>query len=182
MKTKPKREKKEPKYKKYLVITVGLFLISIMVLSVLQISGDEQKIDYNGYKFSKVDDGWLTYKNNNPVLVINNPFDLEDVSIDDVYFGSINKIYISYKDYIPANFNLIPFPVRPILATYDEKVSTAENIPLKDCVDADDNTLVIILQNGVQVSRFDQNCLIIQGDKDEMIQVVDKIILNLYGI
>jgi len=41
---------------------------------------------------------------------------------------------------------------------------------------------VIIIQEGVPVSRFDQNCLIIQGDEKDLIKVVDKIILNLYGI
>jgi len=183
MKVKPKRRRKESKVKKYGVIGIGLFLISIMVLSVLQGGNDsEEKVEYHGYKFVKVDDGWITYKNNNQIFIITNPESLEDIKIDDVYFGNVKKIYVSYKDYIPINFKFIPFPIKPILATYDEEVSVRENIPIKDCGNADKDTVVIIIQEGVPVSRFDQNCLIIQGDEKDLIKVVDKIILNLYGI
>lgn len=181
MKRKEKRAKKEPKFKKYATIGIGLFLISIMILSVLQ-GSDEEKVEYNGYKFSKVDEGWVTYKNDNQIFIINNPEDLKEIQIDDVYFGTVKKIYVSYKDYVPLNLNLIPFPVQPIAASYDEEVSMSENIPLKDCGDADQDTMVIIIQEGVPISRLDQNCLIMQGDKTELIKIVDKIILNLYGI
>ncbi len=48
MKVKPKRRRKESKVKKYGVIGIGLFLISIMVLSVLQGGNDsEEKVIQN---------------------------------------------------------------------------------------------------------------------------------------
>jgi len=182
MKTKPKRKKKKSNFGKYGTVALGLFLISIMVLSVINPGEKEGEIEYNGYKFVEVQGGWQTYKNNNLVFIVNDPSELEDIPVDDIYFGAVEKIYLSYKDYIPGNFQLIPLPVRPILSTYDEDFSIEQNIPVKTCSDASMGIIVIMIQEGDPAAKFDQNCLLLYGDEQELVKVVDKIVLNMHGI
>ncbi len=182
MKTRSSRERKKSNAGKYMTIIIGLFLILIMIASVLNSSDTGDSIKYKDYKFAITEKGYLTYKNNQPILLVNDPRSLEKIEVDDVYFGSVEKIYLSHKGFVPNNFVNLPLPKVPVESTYDEDYSIERDIPLKTCDDANNKVLVIMIKEGVEVSTFDGKCLIIQGSRSKIDRVVDKIILNLHGI
>ena len=71
------------KNKKILTYIIGLFIVSIMILSVLNIGKNDtdntESYTYNGFKFIKVSNGWLTYVDNKQLILAYGPRELEDI-------------------------------------------------------------------------------------------------------
>ena len=190
--------KKENQKKKLFPILIGLFIISIMVLSVLEYGSnkdDENEIKYNNYKFTMENNRWTTYVNNNKISFAYPPRDLEntnaDVNYNDLLYAT--KIYLSYNPEqispIPVqefmlNKNILGIQSQLVLACpIDNELCKSESLPIKACNDADESTGVILMEISNKSSiDFSNNCLQFHGSQDDIIKTIDKLVLKRLGI
>jgi len=196
MKVKPPREKGSSffKSKKFLTYLIGIFIIMIMVLSAMDLwQGSGESSVYHNVKFSKEDAGWSAYINSNKVLLSYNPQELDSFTdIDFSAFNSLQKIYLStdnplvmYKsmDYFRKRLPLAP---SKFIACIPESANVTEcgDLPLKDCDDADNNVGVVIFKRSENFtsSFISSSCLVIGGDSDSIMRVVDKSMLRMLGV
>ncbi len=195
------RDKKFQWYKdkKILTLTLGVFIIGTMILSIFGYSrgsgaslGNVNYYDYNGYKFIETEQGWLTYINNNPVVFYFGPRDLENFQASvDLRTNNLNyleKIYLSFN----PNENLqlaiqeftkfIKFNSNFVIAC-SEDVTGCENLPIKTCKDSNDKIGVIQfeLAEKTEISTKD-TCINIKGTQTSIIMLIDKIALTNLGI
>ncbi len=180
------------KKKKFYVIFMGLFIISIMVFSTIYygLSDDTQsEVEYQGLKFIESSSGWMTYVNNNEKLVIlSNPEDLDSVEFNEVDFDSMksnSKIYVSFNPYDNSNNALYDLDRSGLLSmqiyvTCYEDNDKCSELPIKTCDDAVQGTGVVVikLSNETKVS-LNNNCLTIEGK--DLLKIVDKFIVDQYG-
>lgn len=160
-----------------------------MVTSILGFmsSSDSEKIKYNGYKFSEVNNGWLAHIGDDKIILLTNPNELNDynIEVDINDLNSAQKIYLSInpKDNLflgSLQNNIFPFlSPKLVTACYEDNEDCA-NLPLKDCEDVNDNIKIILIKKS-ENSKFyyKNNCLVIQGTKEEVIKMIDKLTLEL---
>lgn len=181
------------KGKKITKIILPFFIIFIMVMSGIgYMAGrnSEEVIKYNGFKFSKVDNGWLTYSNDLPVILINKPSELEGI---DAGFVSLNELNSAEKIYLSSNpkdnlgrylqglqFNVLKrLKPRIVQACYTDN-EECKDFVLKDCNDASSSVKVILIKKGKNLIEYKDNCLIIQGEDEELVKYIDKFIMNMF--
>ncbi|HLC22742.1 MAG TPA: hypothetical protein VJJ79_03135 [Candidatus Nanoarchaeia archaeon] len=184
-------EKKEVWYKqkKFLTIALGIFLISIMVLSAVNLNTDaEEEVTYGGHTFVQTSFGWQTYLDSGQQLFLTtNPEDLASVfvpAVDFSRFSTLQKVYVGvnmYDDVQPAVYDLqrdISLPAQTDIACYEDNDLCA-NYPLKTCEDASFTVGVIQLQQANEtLVQQKGNCLLIQGK--DLLMLTDKLILDYY--
>ncbi len=195
MKPVTEEEKKESFFnkKKIFVIGIGIFIISIMVLSVLDINNSQEteKVTYKGINFVKTYNGWLGYKDDNPIYLVYNPLETANITMN---INNIDLFSLTAKNYISSlpedglneaisNFiNRARLQRTPINSCYKDTKSCAD-LPIKTCEDADTSTGVIIFKysNETKVT-LTGTCLIFEGDNSDLIKHIDRLMLNINGI
>ena len=185
--------KKQSKFKK---LIIPLFIVFIMVFSIFGYmanrSDNSEKIEYNDYNFIKSDLGWITYKDDNPILIQNNPSDLEEISDTQITIQDLNsaqKIYLTFNPEEDLYYALNSFTnqITPLIGNFiqacTKDVPKCSNLPLKTCSDATDLINVIQIQeNSITNLEYTNNCLIIQGKGENLTKAIDKLTLVLNGI
>ena len=190
MKKRRSPKKKKSIFAKHKIGTAltGLFIISIMALSALNMWNAEEsgKVEYKGIEFARTDAGFIAYKGTQRIFIKNNPSELENMSIPTASPGNLvgsSKIYLSY-DHLAGTRSA----VRTFLQNYHydsllveacpEDNELCRDLPLRDCSDAGDGVGVILFQqsNVSKVFYQNENCLIIQGK--ELDKVVEKMVLE----
>lgn len=175
-------------------ILLPLLICFIMVTSILgyMSSTNSEKIKYKGYTFNKIDNGWLTYIGNKKIILINNPNKLEDYEIK--YKNTkinLNELNSAQKIYLSINpedglflgnlqNNIFPFLIPRLVISCYEDNEDCTNLPLKDCKDANKEIKVFLIKKE-QDSKFyyKDNCLVIQGNQQEITKMIDKLTLEL---
>lgn len=169
-------------------ILLPLLICFIIITSILgyMSSSDSEKIKYKEYKFNKVNNGWLTYINDNKILLVNNPNELEDynikVSLNEL--NSAQKIYLSIspkdKLFLSNLQNIIPYLTQRVITSCYEDNEYCVELPLKNCNDSSIEIKVILIKKS-ENSKFyyEDNCLVIQGNQEEITKMIDKLTLEL---
>ena len=198
MELRPLHQKESTTAKKIVPLLVGFFIIAVMVLSVLEFGnqGNEETIKYNGHKFTKINDRWVTYVNNNKIALLYNPKDVEDAKADADY-GSLlmsAKTYFSFDQSQPALFlpanelmlnkNILGITSQLILACpSDNEACEAKNLPIKTCDDASVSTGIILFETANETSMsFKNNCLKFQGTQEGINKLLTRLVLKRLGI
>lgn len=160
-----------------------------MVTSILSLNSDsEEKIKVNGYKFTKVNTGYMTYKDDKQIIVTNNPLELQSLEINKDILNLNNnlKIYLSVDSLLSARLKtaisgLFTSPIT-MAANTNEK-SIEYNLPLKTCKDSTSTEGVITLvSTETNQLSFNDNCLELKGNDDYFIKVLEKLKLTSEGI
>ena len=170
-------------------LLLPLFICFIMITSILgyMSSSDLEKIKYKGYKFNKVDNGWLTYIDNKKIILSSKPSGeiSNNLKISLNELNSAQKIYLSInpKDNLFLGYlqnNILPFLVPIIVVSCYEDNEDCVNLPLKDCKDANKDIKIILIKKDKN-SKFyyKDNCLVIQGNQEEINKFIDKLTLEL---
>ncbi len=170
-------------------ILLPILICFIMVTSILgyMSSSSSEKVKYKGYKFNKINSGWLTYINDKKIILINSPNELEnyDIELDLDELNSAQKIYLSINpndNLFLGNLqnNIVPFLIPKIVVACYEDNEKCVNFPLKDCKDASDYIKIILIKKS-ENSKFyyKDNCLVIQGSQEEITKMIDKLTLEL---
>ena len=175
-------------------LILPLFLAGIMIFSVIGFAltysqDDSSKVEYNGHKFQQIDQGWVTYVEDQPILISQNPQYLSSVDLPEVslaLLNSANKIYFTFNPTENLQNSLAYFDinVRPRIKSFVisciEDSEPCANLPLKTCEDAElyEKIIQVNLANESSIA-YKNNCLHIQGSKEEMPTIMDALILKL---
>jgi len=185
--SKEETERKEKRSRRI----IGIFLLSIMMLSVFGIVGDsigqksntQAKLNYNGINFFNQQTRWIFSKNNFNFSIINSPEDLKNITIGIInplgnYFGKPLYIYsddkaVEYELY--SNMQSVAFRIQPACLN---ATKCAGDYPIKTC---ENNFIIIEKSNETGVTQ-DQNCLFIRGQEKELQLLTDAFLLKMLEI
>jgi len=171
-----------------------LFLAGIMIFSVIGFSlgssqSDTTKEKYNGHMFRQSNQGWITYINDQPIIISQNPNLLNPISLPGLSLDQLNSANKRYFTINPAdnlqlslayfNQNFGPRLKSTVIACIEDS-EPCKDLPLKTCEDATLTEKVIQINLANESSMtYQNNCLHIQGQKQEIINFVDSLILQL---
>lgn len=191
-------EEKSKKDKKKLFIPI--FIASVMILSVFGVivgnlgtsedTNSNNLIEYKGFKFIKTDLGWQTNVNNFQISILNSPNEINDIILNmpKESLKEISKVYISRnpKEYINNLDLFLQSNLRQLVNTQiacNVDIEECKNLPLKSCNDIDNNTFIIMIKiSDKNEFNFNNNCLNIRGNTVYLSKVIDKLILNIFGL
>lgn len=174
--------------KKILVSFVGIFIIGLMILSTLNIMDTQDKtnkIKYKNHIFTKQNDQWVTYIDNNAIAFKYNPLELENITIPNYNFY-VSKLYLAYDPKDISNEQFIIqragsilqyFKIKPVLSCISEK--DCPDIPIVNCKD---NDVLYLKYSDEQKIYIDDKCLVIQGTPEQQLMYLDKVFYSLLGI
>jgi len=172
-------------------IFLSVFITFIMVSSILgyMIGNGDSSVKYQGYKFTQIDNGWVANINKEQIMISENPRNFEEIDMQDLefsYLNSMGKIYLALnpEDNLDQGLQLFSLNILsklkvPIVRACIDDSEECSELPLKSCADANSNTFVLIIKRGVKLSSYDNNCLTIQGNSEEVLKYLDKLTLNL---
>ncbi len=204
--SKSERKKKEQSEKRgvWFLVILGVSVVLFFLVLILFPIGDREKISYtyNGFEFTEFDGTWYTkgYRDGNEFLISlrNGPKDLEDIPVS----GKVSEFWLAgdfyYITFDPRDENHDKFvtmsmtEIAPNLVVhFNKEISPACTVEHPSCVEGDAPVLtcedtdvpVIYLKRepGPKVEIKD-NCAIIQGEGDEMVQAANRFLYGLYGI
>jgi len=190
----------EAKKQKRKQMIVGIVLIFVMFGSVFGVivgsfgqDKDNSNIEYNNIKFVGQNNFWFASKGGLNFVFKNNPEQVEKIDVELNYFNTYESkpLYIYSENFeaeleVSRNFfyqNQIVQRVQS--ACLDEEAdifnltSACEtNSPIKNCAD---NFIIIRESNETKIMQ-NENCVFIQGKKENLIKITDEFLFNVFGI
>jgi hypothetical protein len=183
------RGEEERKAKKKQII-IGVSLAFIMTLSVLgfalqggrgnQDENSSDKVIHNGFEFTYINGLWVIDNfafRYNPEQVPDIGFGLKDATL---YQGFPAYIYSeSSEAETEAGINLRLLAERVQRACINEEgIECSEDLPIKTCED----NLIIIRENNISSIRQENNCVYIEGQEEELVELVDQFLFKILRI
>lgn len=183
------KERREKKQKKNQLI-VGTILIILMLFSTIAYSfmgGDSssnsEKIKYNGYEFIKQNELWYLQINENIFAFKHNPKEVEKIP------GYVNQLgeyynkplYISSENAeatMEIQKNIKNYVLRMSYACLEGEKCSDESLPIKTCED----NIIIIKESETSLIKQQENCVFIQGKKQDLIKITDEFLFKILGI
>ena len=186
------KEEERKKAKKNQLI-IGVALVGLMVLSTFGIIvnsfGEEEnteEINYNGYVFEESSGIYSISLGDSDFYFRSNPLELKNIDYSSNYSKLIidylsQSIYIDSTDqtiYAELYQNLFPFAQKIQPACINESTCPSANYPIKDCQE----NIIIIRESENNNSYQEENCIFIEGKKENLIKLTDKFIFKLIGL
>lgn len=168
---------------------IGIVLIIVMFGSVFGIiigsfgkKDSSNGVEYNGFKFVESNGFWLTNVGGATFVFKYNPHEVNDISF---ISGGINKyegrpLYVysesdEAKLEIYRSFDQVAQRMQEACV---EGVECGGDLPIKGC---EDN--FIIIQEASEIGiRADENCVFIDGPKENLTMVTDEFLFKTLGI
>lgn len=173
-------------------LILGGILIFIMLFSVLGYSflgggkqESSQKIIYNGFEFEEQNGFWNTYLDKFIFTFKYNPKQI------DVINAKLNHLeeYLGKPLYISLENNEAQMEIYRNLF-YQNKIvqrmqsaclmgeKCDEEMPIKNC----EENFIIIKEGEVGQLKQEENCVFIEGRREDLIKIVDEFLFNLIGV
>ncbi len=187
----------EARKKKRNQIILGVFLALIMVLSTVgfalqgglgnsgtsdQVSGTGNEIEYNGYKFVSQNGLWV---------LGNFVFRHTPQQVPDIIPGSEIKPAANYQGkpaYVYSEDEEAEIEIAVNLGQLAQRVQKAcpegvvcnggEDLPVKTCND----NFIIVRESNVGSIRQENNCVFIEGQKEQLTELADQFLFKILGI
>jgi hypothetical protein len=182
-------KKAENKKRKRNQFIVGGILVFIMLFSVVGYGfspkeESNKEIKYNGIKFIQQNDFWFTQIENlnfgfkyspeetESILLETNLKSIENYNLKPLYFSSDN---LESTQEIYRNLNQI---VQRMLEACLNEEECDGDFPIKTC---EDNFIIIRENNNSKITQ-DNNCVFIQGPKEELVKITDEFLFKIMNI
>jgi hypothetical protein len=169
-------------------IIIGIALVFLMVLSVLGFAlrgntgsqEDEDKIIYNEFEFTYINGFWrigdFAFRYN-PEQVPEIGFGLRDATFYQGFPAYVYSENDGAEAEIKMNLELIAQRVQKACID-EERIECSEKLPVKTC---EDNFIIIRESNNSRITQ-DNNCVYIEGPKEELLGLVDQFLFKILGI
>jgi len=183
--------KKQQKSKeRFNQILVGIVLIFLMMLSIMGYSligresttKKQEKIVYNGFKFSKVNNFWVLEEGEMQFIFKYNPEQVEKIDSEvnylDFYYNQ--PLYISSENAEATSEiynNLGDLVLRMQNACLTEE-GCEEDLPIKGC----DSNFIIIRESNITTINQNESCVFIEGNKEDLVSLTDEFLFKVFGI
>lgn len=177
------------------------FIGFIMISSVFGVmfygfTSPEEKLDYKGTVFTRINNGFTTQINKKQVPFSYFPSDVEELDIDREAITRIKntaEVDMTYDldNKYSQQIALIQYNIEPILADffniYIRKGFTANNsynIPIIDCSQSTKNVPVLYFKESNTTRVYlEDNCIIAEASKgNEFLKISDRILYGMFGI
>lgn len=154
---------------------------------------------YKNFEFSKINGLWTTdVQVGNKVITIwlhHGPREVSDLSINGTLYTSFDKgpVYITFnplderKEMIALSagelsLNIVNGVQRQVIAACTiNETNACSKLPIVNC-DDQDRPIIYLKQSNTTAITFNQNCITIEGDGEELVRATDRLILLWYGI
>ena len=184
-----KAKSSEAKKQKKNQVIIGVILIIVMFGSVFAVivgsfgaEKNSNKIEYNGLEFIKQSNFWILEIGDFDFIFKYNPNEVQEIETEVKYLNNYyNKpLYISSDDSratseIVSNLNQVTLRMQN--ACFEEEVCE-EDIPPKTC---EDNFIIIEEKNQTNIIQ-EENCVFIQGPKENLTMISDEFLFHILGI
>jgi len=183
------------------IIILGLIILFFSIKYFYHPITNEESYVYNGFKFTRVSNLWLTeVQKDNTLFRITTryrPRDIEDVLFEPEVSKKIinsNGIYLTVPPNLTSvavlamaevgrivgtRYNILNIPSEVALTVPNDKGAI-----VKTCEDAVNGVSVIFFRRGNSTAVYsDKNCIIVQGEDDwEIVRAADRLTFDLLGI
>ena len=184
----------EEKKRKRNQIIIGGILIFIMISSMLGYafqsqlfnsnSATNETLTYNGIVFTNQNGFWTMNYRNERLVFTYLPSQIPESDLSnltkDINDFSDKSLYIFSEDYNAESeigFNLLSFATEIKNACPAGIECEDEKLQIRNC---EDN--FIIIQNGNEGVRQEENCIFISGEGDNLIKLADNVLFKIFGI
>lgn len=170
-------------------LIVGLILIVVMLGSTFGIvinslggdSSPKSKIKYGEYEFLNENGFWKTSINGLELMFQYSPDQVREVNTSlknsNNYYGKPLYVYsedINSEIELYRNFQQIASRIQP--ACFNKENCTGD-FPIKTCSDN-----FIIIREGAEEINQDENCIYINGEKENLLKLTDSFLYKLFNI
>jgi len=170
---------------------VGIVLIGIMLFGTIGYSfmsndntiNQEDKIDYNGYEFIKNNNLWYLQINENVFAFKYNPNQVEKIpGYIKILNGYYNQPLYIFSENVEAELeiyrNMNNYVLRVQKACLEGEKCPDDILPVKTCED----NIIIIREDEISSIRQENNCVFIEGKKEELGKISDEFLFKILGI
>ena len=172
------------------MLIIGGILVGIMILSTVgyafnrENSGEEKKITYRGIEFTQQNDYWFATIGGAQFAFKYNPQETEEIS-SFMTIGINNyagkALYVS-SDNLEGESelyrNLDSIVLRRQYACLKNETCKNKEYPVKTCQD----NFIIIKEANISSISQQENCVFIEGSKNDTIKLVDKFLYKTLGL
>ena len=188
-KTTKKFEKKQRK-KLFFPIFIAIVLVSSILGFIWKDQENADYKKYGGYKFTKIDNKWVTEINEKQIFFDYYPGELENILLPKPPANiNTDKIYIAFDpEQEDPNINYILQKISITISNMGTRIilsciKDSPNCPDIPIINCKDNHLVIQIIKSDQSEVIQQdNCIIFKGNVLYLNRRIDKLRLNLFGI
>lgn len=186
-------KKEEQKKAKRNQLIIGVALVGLMVLSVFGIIAnsfgkeeESDEVNYNGYLFEESNGFYILTLGQDQFYFKSNPLELKDLEYESNYSKLITN-YVSFPLYLDSKDQLSYSELYQNLISYVQKIQPAclneedcanQDYPIKTCQDS----LIIIRESENNNIYQEENCIFIEGKKEDLIKLTDKFLFKIIGI
>jgi len=179
----------------------GSVLIFVMLFSIIGYSftgrvideNNSNSINYNGFEFVKQNGFWNLNLNGVNYVFSYNPKEIQDISdilgISNTELNVKNLdnykrriLYIHSEDgaaFSEIRNNLFPAHTQGVQsACLEGEICADENLPIKTC----DENFIIIKESEEEKIVQDNNCVFIEGKKENLLKLTDSFLFEILGI
>ncbi len=185
MKRTTKKFEKKQRKNLFFPIFIAIILVSSILGFIWKDQGSADIKEYKGYKFTKINNKWITEINGKQIFFDYYPEELENIIVPPLK-RDVGKIYVAFDpeqrdiniDYILQKTidSLSNAGIKPVFACIKDSPECPD-IPIIKC---ENNDLVIQILKTEEAKIFKQNnCIILEGDIVYLNKATDKLKLNL---
>src|SRR3989344_8166799 len=144
-------------------------------------SNGNKNVEYNGIKFTQQNNLWITSIKNVQFSFEYNPKLVEKISSDikgiDNYYNK--PLYISSENIEAESevYRNLAQIVQRVQEACLENEKCEGDLPVKTCKD----NLIVIKENDINNIRQEENCIFIEGKKDDLIKLTDEFLFKTLG-
>lgn len=179
---------------------VGLFAIFFISKYIFSEGKKIPSYTYNGFEFVKMQGLWHTnWQRENEIFSVHlryGPKESEDIPLlgveEDEKFNVTDELYITFDPGLSLRYvalaaselslNLLKvFDMKPIGACNKNLTTACHDRPIITC-DNTDEAVVYLKEEAPTKITLRSNCIIIQGEGEELVRAADKVIWIQYGI
>jgi hypothetical protein len=186
--TAEEREKKEKRSRTLMAILVTVILGASTAAYALMETSSVEKKSYNGFTFTMTQNGWQAKKMDFFTRYL--PSDVENITVPSLnlsYFsGNVYLVAIGSEEMGAATELLRTLQIEKVILSCtakDENTAFCSDLPIKSCADASSGNNVIIFESANETSvSYNNYCLSVKGESENLVKASDRIIFSLYGI
>ncbi len=186
-------KKEEQKKAKKNQLIIGIALVGLMILSTFGIivnsfgkEKENNEINYNGYSFEESNGFYILTLGQDQFYFKSNPLELKGLEYESNYSKSMTNyaalpLYLDSKDqtsYSELYQNLISHAQKIQPGCLNEEDCANQDYPIKNC----QNNLIIIRESENNNIYQEENCIFIEGKKEDLIKLTDKFLFKIIGI
>jgi hypothetical protein len=184
------------------VVIAGVIIIATILLFYFRNTTTIEEyptVNYNGFTFQNYGGLWnTTWQNGENLFAIRlhyNPYDVENYTIYGKGWAPSNETYITFDtegsglDYVAlsaAETSLTlhnAFGLTPIAACSTNETEACHARPIITCKNLPPGAYAIYFQHeGIGEAEINGRCLIIRGEREEMLKATEKVLYKFYGI